>query len=211
MRAELADRRDTTWEDLGPRFRVFVYPGDAKDTRIIDIVDVSIDTVFREMRIFSDDDRHLWSVALVRGEGAQRGLVWLSGYDYDDTPTDGVEWQRRREMQDRYLMARSRRGEPLVLPDGRRVIRMFSGWASSPLWESFTDEYVVDPRSLGISDDLTRDLLAWDGAIQDAGPDGPVPADSFETGLAIWRRLRDELAPIAEVRPDFWATGQVLG
>jgi hypothetical protein len=77
----------------------------------------------------------------------------------------------------------------------------------SPLWESFTDEYAVDQSSLGISDDLTRDLLAWDGAIQDAGTDGPVPADSFETGLAIWRRLRDELAPIAEVRPDFWATG----
>lgn len=67
-------------------------------------------------------------------------------------------------------MARSRRGEPPVLPDGRRVIRMFSGWASSPLWESFTDDYVVDPRSLGISDDLTRDLLAWDGASSRPSP-----------------------------------------
>lgn len=204
MYAESADRTDTTWEDLRPRFRVFVYPGPGQDTRILDIFEVSIDTVLREMRILSNDDRDLWSVALVRGDGQKRGLVWLTGYDYDDTPTDEVEWRRRREMQERYLMARARRGEAIVLPDGRRVIRMFSGWASSPLWESFTEEYVVDPRSLGISDDLRQGLLDWDAAIQAAGTDGAAPRDSLERGLALWRRLRDELASVAEVRPDFW-------
>ncbi|SDQ27972.1 hypothetical protein [Microbacterium sp. cf332] len=204
MDVELADRSDTTWEDLRPRFRVFIYPAPDEPARILDFVDVSIDAVLHEVGTLADDDRHLWSLALVRGIGVERGLVWLSGYDYDDTPTDAVEWQRRGEMQARYLMARARRGEPVVLPDGRRVIRMFSGHASSPLWESFTDGYVVDPHSLGLNGDLVRDLVAWDEAIQDSGPEGEPPEGWLEAGLHIWRRLRDELAPVAEVRPEFW-------
>lgn len=204
MRVLPADERDSTWEDLEPRFRLFLFSGPGNAVQTIDFLDTSIDEIRRELRIIADDDRRLWSLALVRGEGRDRGLVWLSGYDYNDAPTEPAEWRRRREMQERYLAARSRRGEPPLLPDGRRVIRMFSGGTSSPLWESFTDAYVVDPRDLGVSDDLSRELHAWDAAIQNGGLDAPAPANTLDHGLALWRRLRDELAPIAEVRPEFW-------
>jgi hypothetical protein len=107
-------------------------------------------------------------------------------------------------MQDRYLSARSLRNEPVVLPNGLRVVRMFPEWGVAwPLWESFTDDYPMDASALGLSEALVTDLAAWNSRWDDRDLDDPLPAGWRDDGWALYRRLQAELDGVAEVRPDF--------
>lgn len=206
MRGETVDVRDTAWERFDARYRVFVYTGPDAAVKAIDIVDASLHEVMDSTRALAENDRNMWSLALVMdpAEPRGRGLVWLSGMDYHRAPASSFEWRLRAEMQDRYLSARSRRGETVVLPNGLRVVRMFPEWGVTwPLWESFTDNYPMDAAALGLSDALTADLAAWNDRWQDRGLDDPLPAHWRGEGWALYRRLQAELDGIAEVRPDF--------
>ena len=114
--------------------------------------------------------------------------------DYNDPPGSAREWQRRRQMQDRYLLARSRRGESNVLPNGLRLIRVFPEWVSGwPLWESFSDEYHLTGPDLGLSSDLSTALFAWNDAWQSRDVDAPLPEAWEEHGRVLVARLRSEL------------------
>ena len=147
--------------------------------------------------------------------GAGRGLVWLSGNDYNWPPDprwDSAKyWRARGAMQSRYLMARAQAGEPVVLPSGERSIRMFPEWSVDlPLWESFTDNYPVARGALLLSADLEDDLAAWNERWQSiADPDASPETTTAEwtswedEGRLLLGRLRTALAGIAEVRPEF--------
>jgi hypothetical protein len=206
MRGETVDERDTAWESFDARYRVFVYSGPDAVVKAVDIVDASLHDVMDSTRALAENDRNMWSLALVVDDAGPRGrgLVWLSGMDYRRAPTSPFEWRLRAEMQDRYLSARSRRGEAVVLPNGLRVVRMFPEWGVTwPLWESFTDSYPMDAATLGLSDSLAADLAAWNGRWNDRDEDDPLPAGWSEEGWVLHGRLQTELDGVAEVRPDF--------
>ncbi|MFK4836038.1 hypothetical protein ACI3KY_09940 [Microbacterium sp. ZW T2_14] len=206
MRGETVDERDTAWESFDARYRVFVYSGPDAVVKTVDIVDASLHDVLESTRALAENDRDLWSLALVVDDADPRGrgLVWLSGMDYRRAPASAFEWRLRAEMQNRYLSARRRRGEAVVLPNGLRVVRMFSEWGVTwPLWESFTDNYPMDATALGLSDSLAADLAAWNDRWQDRDLDDPPPAGWHGEGWVLYGRLQAELDGIAEVRPDF--------
>lgn len=206
MRGETVDERDTTWETSDARYRVFVYTGADAAVTATDIVDASLNDVMLSIRALAENDRNIWSLALVVDEAGPRGrgLVWLSGMDYHCTPASVVERRRRAEMQDRYLSARSLRKEPVVLPNGLRVVRMFPEWGVAwPLWESFTDNYPMDAAALGLSEALAAELAAWNSTWQDRDLDDPLPAGWNDEGWALHQRLQAELDGVGEVRPDF--------
>lgn len=208
MRGEIVDERDTAWECFDARYRVFVYSGPDAVVKTIDIVDASLLEVMDSTHALAENDRDLWSLALVvdEAEPRGRGLVWLSGMDYHRAPASAFEWRLRAEMQNRYLSARSRRGEAVVLPNGLRAVRMFPEWGVTwPLWESFTDNYPMDAAALGLSDSLAGDLAAWNDRWQDRELDDPLRADWRDEGWALHSRLQAEMDGIAEVRPDFGA------
>ncbi|WP_322411174.1 hypothetical protein [Microbacterium invictum] len=111
-------------------------------------------------------------------------------------------------MQDRYLMAKSRTGQALLLPNGLRLIRVFPEWVSGwPLWESSTDEYRLDNGSLPITPELGRDLFDWNEEWLDRAEDQPLPnPDGWRArGFKLLQLLQKELEGIAEVRPEFLA------
>ena len=206
VRGEPVDERDTAWESFDARYRVFVYSGPDAVVKAVDIVDASLHDVMDSTRALADNDRNMWSLALVVDEAGSRGrgLVWLSGIDYHRAPASAFEWRLRAEMQDRYLSARSRRGEPVLLPNGLRVVRMFPEWGVTwPLWESFTDNYPMDAAAFDLSDSLAADLAAWNDRWQNCDLDDPPPAGWHDEGWVLYGRLQAELDGIAEVRPDF--------
>lgn len=122
MVMEHVDERDSGWEEHGPRFRVYLFeqsgfrvaddgsqsPGYATTTWDVtgaDIVDVL------GWAQHQAGDRGLYSVALVADgydEQTGRGLVWLVGMDYEDTPTDQTRSVLRRMLR--------RRGTKVVNP-----------------------------------------------------------------------------------------------
>jgi len=131
MRGLPADERDSTWERDDARYRLYVFKGAGNAATTTDIFEATIEQALESALTLSDDDEHLWSLALVENDSrGMRGLIWLSGMDYNDAPTTGQEWRRRKQMQDRYLTAKNRRGEPPILPNGLRVIRVFPEWVS---------------------------------------------------------------------------------
>jgi hypothetical protein len=196
------DERDSGWESHEPRFRLYVFDGAGNAVTTWDITEASIAEAQDMARLASEDDARLWSLALVNDAGERRGLVWISGMDYNDAPATAREWRARAEMQDRYLRARAGRGEPLVLPDGLRVIRLFPEWIDGwPLWESFSDEYNLTAADLGLSAGLSDDLLAWNREWAVHAETDSVPQSWRERGHGLWERLRGELAGVCEVRP----------
>ena len=204
MQGGPVDERDSLWEDDAPRFRLYTFRGAGNAVTTLDLWDCSVEEAL-DAGEQAGVDGCLWSLALVHGTGSQRGLVWLSGYDYNDTARTPQQWRMRRQMQDRYLAARARAGEPVTLPNGLRVIRMFPGWADSPLWASFTDSYVADPAALGLSPDLVADLHAWNEAWNSHPETAPMPDEQgfLAEGRRLHARVQGELAGIAEVRPEF--------
>lgn len=206
MRAEYSDERDAAWERDDARYRLYLFEGADNAVTTIDILDASIEEALESAEVESRHDELLWSLAMVETDSrGLRGLIWLSGMDYNDPPGSPREWDRRRQMQQRYLAAKARRGIPPTLPNGLRVIRVFpeyqSGW---PLWESFTEDYLLTGHGLGLSPELSAELFDWNEAWLRGGRlDDPLPDRWVERGWALVERLRIELAGIAEVRPEF--------
>ncbi|MGX5695711.1 hypothetical protein ACWKWP_05880 [Agromyces soli] len=210
MHITLVDERDASWEQAEPRFRLFVYRGADNAVTAYDIVDASLDDVLEAARNLSEFDARLWSLAVVVDRAdLERGLAWISGGDYNEAPTTPQEWRRRREMQSRYLMARSRRSAAPLLPDGRRLIRMFPEWISGwPLWEDFTDDYRLTGELLGLDPELSQALFDWNEAFLSRSEDDPVPVGWVDAGWELATRLQHAVAGFAEVRPEFGRYGQ---
>lgn len=205
MHGFYVDERDSTWERDDARYRVYVFEGPANAVTTLDIVEATVEEALETALAMSNGDERLWSLALVENDSrGMRGLIWLSGMDYNDPPGSAREWQRRRQMQDRYLMARSRHARPTVLPNGLRVVRVFPEWISGwPLWEDFTDDYRLTGPQLGLTSELSADLYDWNEAWLARQVDDPLPAGWVEQGRVLVRRLQGELGGVAEVRPEF--------
>jgi hypothetical protein len=205
MRGFPVDERDSTWERDDARYRVYVFKGADSAVTTVDLVDATIEDALKSAFALSSGDEHLWSLALVENDSrGMRGLIWLSGMDYNDPPSSGREWQRRRQMQDRCLRARSQRGEPALLPNGLRLIRVFPEWVSGwPLWENYTEDYRLTGPALGLSHELSEALFEWNEEWLERHEDDPLPVSWKEQGLGLLRQLRGELDGVAEVRPEF--------
>ncbi|SDH56276.1 hypothetical protein [Microbacterium pygmaeum] len=205
MRGFAVDERDSTWERDDARYRLYVFTGSDNIVTTTDIVEATIEQALESALAMSNGDEYLWSLALVETDArGMRGLIWLSGMDYNDPPTTAWEWQRRRQMQDRYLMAKSRRGPAPVLPNGLRLIRVFPEWVSGwPLWENHTDEYRLTGPSLGLSPELSDALFNWNEAWLNRQEDDPLPPGWEDEGQRLVLELRSALHGVAEVRPDF--------
>lgn len=205
MRGIPSDERDSTWERDDARYRLYVFTGPDNAVTTTDIVEATIEEALDCADALSEGDAHLWSLALVENDArGMRGLIWLSGMDYNDPPDSPREWQRRGQMQDRYLRARRRRGEPVVLPNGLRLIRVFPEWVSGwPLWENFTEDYRLTGADLGLTDSLSEALFEWNEAWLSRDENDPLPAGWEAEGHRLVGRLRDELRGVAEVRPEF--------
>lgn len=116
------------WEDLAPRFRVYLHgSGDSSTVGWTDTYDITgadvlqvIDWAQRQA-----GDRLTYAVALVRDDEEQeqerrtpghgRGLVWLVGMDGDDSTEAGSQ---EREVQRQMLR---RRLDPVGIPDTDRA------------------------------------------------------------------------------------------
>jgi hypothetical protein len=205
MRGIDVDERDSTWERDDARYRVYVFEGAGNAVTTVDILDATIEEALETATAMSNDNEQLWALALVENDTrGLRGLIWLSGMDYNDTPSSPREWMRRRQMQDRYLMSRATRGLETVLPNGLRVIRVFPEWGLGwPLWESFSDEYRLTGDDLGLSPALSQALYEWNNTWADRDLDDPLPTDWMATGETLTQQLQVELSDVAEVRPEF--------
>lgn len=203
MRAEEANAQGVVTTHDDPRFRLYTFASAEPAVTATDIWDCAVDAALETGH--RGDESWLWSLALVCGDEEPETLTWLSGYDYREPPRSPRQWAARRVMQDRYLSAQARTGRPVVLPDGLRVIRMFLGWAQSPLWESFTENYPASPAALGLSPALVGDLDSWNARGNDHDPEEPMPdhAAFLDEGRRLHRRVQAELDGIAEVRPEF--------
>jgi len=124
MRIEPVDERDSRWEDHTPRFRVYVFDesgrlghpdGTLSQGYATSTWDVTGADLIDTIRWAQDraGDRGIFSIALV-ADGYHmhndRGLVWLVGMDYQDTPRD----DHSREVQEQMLR---RRGRLVVTPE----------------------------------------------------------------------------------------------
>jgi hypothetical protein len=205
MRHLAVDERDSTWERHDPRFRVYVFEGPGNAVSTIDVLDATVEEAFESAIALSRGDERLWALALISEEPPRsRGLVWLSGMDYNDAPSNAQQWRLRKQMQNRYLSAKDRRGVAPVLPNGLRVIRMFPEWASGwPLWESFTGAYRLDGPDLGLSDALSEALYDWNELWLSRSVDQPEPLGWRGRGHELFEALSRELDGIAEVRPEY--------
>lgn len=219
MRQIEVDERDSSWEIDEARFRVYVFSGAGNAVTTFDFVHATIEQALDEASYLAGRDKHLWSLALVHDDPESgRGLVWLSGNDYNDYPRadlgTAAYWRHRGKMQSRYLNARVQAGEPAVLPTGERSIRMFPEWSVDlPLWEDHTEHYPVEPGVLPLSTALEQSLMAWNRRWEElANPDlaSTTSTDSpewsawFAEGVAHLAALRAELRGVAEIRPDFF-------
>ncbi|MCD2146364.1 hypothetical protein [Gordonia paraffinivorans] len=188
-----------------PHLRVFAFDHDGADyqAEVLDYTDREVTRVVDDADYYFTDTGKLWSLALVDEQASDEAkLLWLSGYDYLERPANTAERRRRLDMQLRYLGSRSRRHEPVVLPDGLRVIRMFPEWGGAgPLWETFTDNYPADPAKLGLSESLARDLEKWNDDWAAGGPDTQLedPMPWLARGRELFDRVQHELQGIAEV------------
>jgi hypothetical protein len=89
-------------------YRVYLFSGGGDDrswaTDTLEVWDADVDEViaWAESRLGPGD---LYSVALRQGDGDDRGLVWLVGFDMNDEPTN----DRERAIQARMLERRDAR------------------------------------------------------------------------------------------------------
>ncbi len=123
MKIEPVDERDSRWEDHGPRFRVYMFDeygrrgepdGTLSQGYATSTWDITGADLIDALRWAQEraGDRGLFSIALV-ADGydrcTDRGLVWLVGMDYQDSPWDDLA----REVQEQMLR---RRGRMVVTP-----------------------------------------------------------------------------------------------
>jgi hypothetical protein len=107
-----------------------------------------------------------------------------------------------RPGQDQHLRSTT----PPRLADGRRLIRVFPEWGTElPLWESFTDHYLVERGMFPISDALLDALAEWNAQWQNRPEDARLAHEEhwLATGRSLVRQLRTELHGIAEIRAEF--------
>lgn len=203
MRIVASRLREIQWQEHEPRLRLHIFEGAENDLQSFDLVEHTIVQALDSARMLSDENRKLWSLAVLNERDAA-GLIWVSGYDYRSTPTHASEWRLRKEMQDRYLSAMSQRGEEPRLPDGLRVIRLMPEWSVElPLWESFTDSYLISPGEVSIAQKLECELTEWNRDWQSYGFENERPKSWFDRGWQLHEQLQIQLAETAEVRPDF--------
>lgn len=103
MRAEDSDERDSSWEGLRPRYRVFIFHhsrtplgeddyGNYVETFDLSEADLADVTAFAEDKAHGE---HLYAIGLVVDNDAdypgRRGIIWLSGYDYNARPQNDFE------------------------------------------------------------------------------------------------------------------------
>jgi len=165
----------------------------------------TIEQALESALTLSKGDEYLWALALVDDHSrGSRGLIWLSGMDYNDIPNTRFDWQRRRQMQHRYLEDNRRRGLLCKLPNGLRVIRVFPEWVTGwPLWESFNEDYRLTGPALGLSRGLSDALDAWNESWRVRQEEAPIPEGWEERGRHLVQLLQAELEGVAEVRPEF--------
>ncbi|MBX0301832.1 hypothetical protein K2F54_17855 [Cryobacterium sp. 1639] len=199
------DERDSSWERDDPRFRIYVFEGAGNAVTTVDVIDGIIEQALESAIALSKGDEHLWALALVDDQAtSSRGLIWLSGMDYNSTPSTVQQWRQRQQMQNRYLRAKHLRGLPPVLPNGLRLIRMFPEWVSGwPLWENHADVYRPTGTDLGLSRALSDALYAWNEVWLSRQEDEPEPVGWREQGQELFESLSRELHDIAEVRPEY--------
>lgn len=213
MRAFEVDERDSSWERYDPHFRIFLFEGAGNAVTTIDLVDVGIGDALKAASDLSQSDRLLWSLASVEQDSSgRRGLVWLSGMDYNCQPGSQAEWRLRREMQHRYLVAKVKRGEAPMLPNGLRLIEMAALWTDGwPLWEQREFRHQLTGDELGLSPELSAALLDWNRVWLEHDELGPVP-DGWETrGEELFARLCKELQGVAEVTPPSYYSASDTG
>jgi hypothetical protein len=103
-------------------------------------------------------------------------------------------------------------------PPRRRVIRLSPDYGRDwPLWESSTEAwdvgYTTTPETYGLSDELTRDLAAWNAFWKSHfdpfdGWDSEDHRDHWRAaGEGIVARLRREVAGFADVQYEPWPLG----
>jgi hypothetical protein len=115
------DERDSSWEDPGPRFRVYLYgnpDGTGGGTATYDVLGADVLQVIDWAQLEAGD-RFTYAVALVADRpslnlGDERGLVWLVGMDGNDC----VRTDREQALQDRMV---ARRRHPVGIPQGDRM------------------------------------------------------------------------------------------
>jgi len=101
------------------------------------------------------------------------------------------------------------------IPPARRVIRLFPDYSRDwPLWENSTPTwdvgYTTTPDIYGLSEDLTRDMAAWNtlweaNFVAEVGwTSDDARAQWQRDGLAIAERLRAEVADFADVKYEPW-------
>lgn len=190
------------WDGAEARFRLFgfIFEGSEYRLEIADYWDCDVTDVIDDADYYFTDQGALWSLATVDTASAGATLTWLHGYDYRIAASSYTQWRARTDMQLRYLAARSQHSQPVVLPDGLRLIRMFPEWVGGPLWETFTDNYPAEPENLGLEQALADDLRDWNDAWAGESVD---PAHWRVEGIALHQRVQDALNGIAEVAPQF--------
>jgi hypothetical protein len=110
MRISDADESDICWEDWSPHYRVFLTQVDLESPKkepravsqsMFDIEDADLSEVvqFAEERT---KGRDLFAIALVINSDAElpgeRGLLWLTGLDVYDVPTNDAQARARAAM-----------------------------------------------------------------------------------------------------------------
>ncbi|MGF3054027.1 hypothetical protein ACQUSY_08720 [Microbacterium sp. YY-03] len=203
MRIEAVENPLDVVEKDDARFRLVLFADETLAMTAYDIGDTSIENALEVAEKLSHGHRVMWALALLDA-AANDGLTWISGMNYTRMPTTVRQWQHRRTMQDRYLLAKSGSAAPKVLPTGLRLIRMFGEWGDCwGIWESFTDNYPCHPSALGLSTSLAADLHAWNDAYGARSLDDPLPRTWRLEGELLYERLQAEIDGVAEVRPEF--------
>jgi hypothetical protein len=92
----------------------------------------------------------------------------------------------------------------------KRRLRLMPEWSTFPVW---AEDGMVKPDALAISDELRRDLQAWNDEYTDTGgvaPDewhrarGRDEEPWREQANALARRIESELGPDVEVTVRLW-------
>lgn len=112
------DERDSTWEDHGPRFRVYLQrpTDDSHATQTFDLTGSDALQAMDWAQRQAAATGVLWALALVGDDHrGLRGLTWLVGMDANDPPSDEHELDVTERM-------RTRVTAPVVVPtaDGWR-------------------------------------------------------------------------------------------
>lgn len=91
----------------------------------------------------------------------------------------------------------------------RRTLKLMADYGAWPLWDSEAPEYNVDPKTLPLSEETKRRLVAWaqvyDATLnQEYPPDSAFPSQEAERafrreGSLLMQQLRSELGSDYEV------------